>query len=138
FRSAAVLGRARRHLGGTQPRAAVPHSRRVRRIVRWAAVAAAAAAMLVVAGIQAVRHGEPRAASRPAVTVAAKAAPAASEDLNHDGRVDILDAFLLARRLQAAGQPKSEWDFTRDGVVDRRDVDAVAMSAVRLDRGTLH
>ena len=51
-------------------------------------------------------------------------------DVDRNGRVDILDAFALARRIQegtAAG-----FDLNRDGVVDKRDVDFVAAQAVRL------
>ena len=51
-------------------------------------------------------------------------------DVDRSGRVDILDALVLARRIQqgtAAG-----FDLNRDGVVDKRDVDFVAAQAVRL------
>ena len=51
-------------------------------------------------------------------------------DVDRSGRVDILDAFALARRIQqgtAAG-----FDLNRDGVVDKLDVDLVAAQAVRL------
>lgn len=56
------------------------------------------------------------------------------EDLNNDGRVDMLDAFVLAR-ANAAGTAKAEWDFSGDGRVDRADVDVIAMSAVGLAGG---
>src|SRR5581483_5488985 len=42
----------------------------------------------------------------------------AREDLNQDGRVDILDAFQLARELRSAAKPV---DVNGDGVVDDRD-----------------
>ena len=62
------------------------------------------------------------------------------EDINHDGRVDILDAFALARRLAGpppqvpgrAGESGPLPDINGDGVVDRKDVDALAARAVRL------
>jgi hypothetical protein len=56
-------------------------------------------------------------------------------DLNGDGKVDMLDALIEAERVKAgAGQGI---DFNGDGRVDSRDVDAIAMSAVRLERGRL-
>ena len=57
------------------------------------------------------------------------------EDLDHSGRVDILDAFALARRLASPGQIDLQWDMNGDGVVDERDVDVVARAAVRLPTG---
>ncbi len=54
------------------------------------------------------------------------------EDINHDGRIDILDAFALARQLKAAGPTPLILDVNGDGVVDERDVTAIAARAVRL------
>src|SRR5689334_22511317 len=60
-------------------------------------------------------------------------APVAREDIDRNGRVDILDAFALARRLQS-GAPSAEAgvDVNGDGVFDQRDVDHVAARAVQL------
>jgi hypothetical protein len=70
-------------------------------------------------------------------------------DIDRNGRVDILDAFKLARHIESAestdkslspvsstGQAlrKQGWDINGDGLVDRNDVDLVALSAVRLDK----
>jgi hypothetical protein len=55
-------------------------------------------------------------------------------DLDHSGQVDVLDAFLLARKL-AAGTTGPEFDLNGDGVVDQRDVDLAANQAVRLPTG---
>jgi hypothetical protein len=61
---------------------------------------------------------------------------AAGKDLNGDGIIDILDALMLARTLEdPARNVPAMWDFTGDGLVDRRDVDAIAAAAVRLDDG---
>ena len=57
-------------------------------------------------------------------------------DFDGDGRVDILDAFALARHLESAHKPKDKWDMNGDGIVDRADVDRIAMAAVSLKRGT--
>jgi hypothetical protein len=46
--------------------------------------------------------------------------------------VTILDAFTLARLLRDGQRPGPAWDANLDGVVDARDVDALARRAVRL------
>lgn len=52
-------------------------------------------------------------------------------DLDGDGRVDVLDAFHLARMLRdSTTSPRH--DVNGDGVVDGRDVDLVVAEAVRL------
>ena len=56
------------------------------------------------------------------------------EDINHDGRVDILDAFALARELQKKGSVGVHTDFHGDGVVDDRDVELIAIHAVSLGK----
>lgn len=53
------------------------------------------------------------------------------EDLDRNGRVDILDAFQLAREIELGDAPRGR-DFNGDGRVDRGDVDHVAHLAVRL------
>ena len=59
----------------------------------------------------------------------------AREDINHDGQVDILDAFQLARKLQSGGKSAPGLDLNGDGVVDWRDVEIVAAHAVKLEKG---
>jgi hypothetical protein len=49
--------------------------------------------------------------------------------------LDILDAFILAKRLQGGPVQERRWDVNGDGVVDERDVRAIAVEAVRLDKG---
>jgi len=56
----------------------------------------------------------------------------APEDINRDGRVDILDAFALARRIETGGTADLRWDINGDGRVDRADVNAIAARAVSL------
>jgi hypothetical protein len=58
----------------------------------------------------------------------------AREDINHDGQVDILDAFALARAVREGGQPVLP-DLDGDGAVDRRDADQIATQAVKLEKG---
>jgi len=61
-------------------------------------------------------------------------------DVDGNGRVDILDAFQLARRIEArgpanltrSGAADTQWDLNGDGRVDKDDVNLVASAAVRL------
>lgn len=50
-------------------------------------------------------------------------------------RLDILDAFTLARQLKTGPVREPRWDVNHDGIVDERDVRAIAVEAVRLDKG---
>ena len=58
----------------------------------------------------------------------------AREDLDGNGRVDIADAYLLARVLDGAAPGRGEWDINADGVVGMADVEAIARRAVNLSR----
>lgn len=51
-------------------------------------------------------------------------------DVDRNGRVDILDAFALARRIQQG--TAGGFDLNQDGVIDQLDVDLVVAQAVRL------
>ncbi len=61
--------------------------------------------------------------------------PRLARDIDGNGRVDILDALVLARRVDA-GDTSGEWDVNGDGVVDTRDADCVARSVVTLPAET--
>jgi hypothetical protein len=54
-------------------------------------------------------------------------------DVDGNGRIDILDAFALARRLEAGPVTDRRLDVTGEGIVDRLDVKAIAQRAVALD-----
>ena len=58
-------------------------------------------------------------------------------DIDENGRVDILDAFKLARYVESAERTEKKWDINGDGLVNSNDVDLVASAAVRLDKGVL-
>jgi len=53
-------------------------------------------------------------------------------DIDRNGRVDILDAFKLARHIESANRTDKKWDINEDGVVNGKDVDLVASAAVSL------
>jgi hypothetical protein len=52
------------------------------------------------------------------------------EDVDHDGKVDILDAFVVAKLIEARGQLDRTYDINGDGRIDGADVDRIAMAAV--------
>ena len=111
----AVLVQARKHLKTV--------ARRQRRIVTLAPWMAAAASFLLVAWLAQMLIRSWTAAP-PLI---------AREDIDRDGQVDILDAFALARQIEYGGA--RNLDVNGDGVMDRRDIDAVASKAVRLEKG---
>ena len=55
-------------------------------------------------------------------------------DVNHDGRVDILDAYIVARKIAHHEPLDPAWDINGDGVVDQKDVDLIATLAVQATR----
>jgi hypothetical protein len=115
-----VIGEAAwRHCDGLRSR---------RRIRWWGRIGVAAAAVFLLFWFGDVWRG-------PKVTPVVLPPLAGMADFNHDGRVNILDAFALARQLERGGAVDMSWDYNHDGVVNQADVDAIAMSAVRLEGG---
>lgn len=55
----------------------------------------------------------------------------AGPDCDGNGRIDVLDAFGVARSL-SLGVSRPEWDFDGSGRVDRADADELARRAVDL------
>jgi predicted anti-sigma-YlaC factor YlaD len=105
-----------------------PGRRHVSRVAPWAAAAAAIVIVAVAGAMWRAGFGpsSPAAKSPAAIT--------RIDDVNRDGRVDVLDAFAIARAVEA-GDGSSSWDVNRDGAVDEGDVDAVALAAVSLGGG---
>src|SRR5512137_2468273 len=114
----AVLWAARRHLEGP---------RQVRwglfRFLPW--VAAAATVVLILALPLCFKQRAPGPSGDPTL---------ARGDLNRDGRVDVLDAFALARQLKQGKSKDLQLDLNGDGVVDEHDAETLAARAVKLDR----
>ncbi len=96
----------------------------------WARWTAAAAGLALVVWFGSVRMRQPVVQTAGSRQLASKPG-----DLDSSGRVDILDAFALARQLDSDIAPTAG-DFNGDGRIDRADVDAIAMTAVRLPEGT--
>ncbi|MBI5364999.1 MAG: hypothetical protein HZA53_17610 [Planctomycetes bacterium] len=55
----------------------------------------------------------------------------ARADRDGNGRVDVLDAFQLAREVER-GVAEARWDVDGNGRVDREDAHAIAVLAVRI------
>ena len=122
-----------------------------RPILRWLwPVATAAAVLLIVMWPGQIHHDVPapgrslkKMADRHKATshegtpyAAVEAVPPqpVAGDVDGSGKVDVLDAFALARRIQGHESLKPEWDVTGDGRIDGSDVDAIAKEAVSLSR----
>jgi hypothetical protein len=108
------------------PFVAARRRRLLLRVVATAAVGAAAAvvALLVWTGPSGLPgHPRPPAGGAPDIVISVEPT--------------ILDAFALARQLEAGVDAGRQWDANADGLVDRRDVDAIARRAVQLERGPI-
>jgi len=122
-----ILDQARRRLA--KPRPFVIR-------LRWAASIGAVAAVIVLGFVLfSPQSGLPRFARNDMIQNPQSRPPALAEgraDIDGNGRVDILDAFRLARSIEARGPADPTWDLNGDGRVDRDDVDLVAYAAVSL------
>jgi hypothetical protein len=105
-------------------RAAEQRPRRALRKLVWAVPLAAAAVLALVLVVPALTgQSDPAEQARPVA--------AGPDDVNRDGRVDILDAFALARAVES-GRSDDALDANRDGKVDDADVERVSTAAVAL------
>ena len=55
-----------------------------------------------------------------------------SKDIDGSGVVDIVDAYLIAKRLQQDRTVTDKWDFSNDGIVNEKAVREVAQTAVTI------
>ena len=121
----AVMDRAHKHFAGIKS----GKGRLLR--IHWAWRIAAAAAVIIFAFSLDLTKQTGPATDRFSLSETQAA------DIDRNGRVDILDAFKLAKNIESAGPAETEWDINGDGLIDRSDVDVVALAAVRLDKGVL-
>jgi len=115
-----ILDQARRRLA---------KPRRIILRIRWAGGIAAAAAVIAL-GV--FLYQGPTSPNHPSAAIQQSAAAERRADIDGNGRVDILDAFRLARSVESRGPTAADWDINNDGRIDRDDIDAVAFAAVRL------
>ncbi|MDQ7780368.1 MAG: dockerin type I domain-containing protein [Planctomycetota bacterium] len=105
------------------------------RYVPWIAAATAAAALIGIAIWALVKFHfaatlDSGSESNVETTVALTAT--GPFDVDGSGAVDILDAYLMSRRLRRGELMPGELDFDHSGKVDDRDVDAVGQRAVMI------
>ncbi len=129
---ARILAMGRRKLG---------RHRRLRLVASVATLSAAAAAVALVLLLPRLgtidapgsEDGEsPMAMQQTAPADDAVLLAALPEDIDASGRVDILDAYALARHVESDRPYRARWDLDADGDLDQQDIDTVARRAVRL------
>src|SRR5688572_14012571 len=116
----AILAAARERFG---------RRRRLKLLARWgAAVSSAAAAVLLIVWVASQRGSTvPDQLATPI-----PGAKTLKGDIDASGRLDIVDAMTLARRLRAGDATSPAWDVNADAKVDQGDVDALAAAVVNL------
>jgi hypothetical protein len=98
--------------------------RRRRMTIRWATSLAAALTLAVIL-------------HRPTTPLPTQIVKSAIKgDLNADGRIDMTDALLLAKHVAAHDKSDTAWDTNGDGIIDQKDIDALAAIAVSLNHST--
>lgn len=102
--------------------------RRMRLTIRWSSVASGALAACVAVVIW-LSTGSSGIAPHTPVTSAIKG------DMDASGRVDMVDALILATRMKRGEMPDAAWDLNGDGKIDQADVEAIAHGAVMLQQG---
>ena len=100
-----------------------------RRVGLWARVGAIAAVLFIGVSLY-------NTLLKPPATPPVGSPLAGVRDIDRNGRVNILDAFRLAKQIEQHAELDPQWDMNGDGIINQADVDAIAMTAVRLDRGT--
>ena len=117
-----ILNAAREHLEKTSREPAEQETAGQPWIPQWAPWAAAAASLMLLLFL--TLPGEKQKPLSPATMISHK-------DINKDGQVDILDAFMLASRIQT-GAIEANWDINGDGQVNQADVEEISAFAVKL------
>ena len=111
-----ILHQARRHF------AASGHKHKFARWLRWPAAAAAA---VILGAIGLNNFNAPLQNAQTPVVIA-------REDIDRNGRVDILDVLALAQSIKSSANINPAWDFNQDQQINQADIDRVAFAAVSL------
>jgi hypothetical protein len=107
------------------------HRQKRNRIVRRIGIAAATAAVILLAfSLDLSKRSKTQVPT-------ASLAQTVSFDIDKSGRVDILDAFKLARHIESAATVDTNLDMNGDGIINQDDVDSIATAAVSLNKGVL-
>lgn len=124
-----ILADARCHLKQQGPAALRPKRWRRVSVWQWTAIGSAvAAACVLVVAIQQLQPQSENSFTAESNTMLSDAVLTRDVDLN--GRIDILDAFAIARQMRR-GRDKV-YDLNHDGRFDETDIDIVAREAVKL------
>lgn len=124
-RTAKILQEARRGLVTRRP------VRRTRAWVRATAVISSFCAALLVCVVTQLGDKPQPAVGRQAIVTKPAQPASGSKDVDDNGTVNILDAYLMARLLES-GSPGDKWDFNEDGQLNEDDIRLVAFEAVML------
>jgi hypothetical protein len=136
----AILADAQKHLDTiSRP---IPHESKPRRL-RWVAwpTGTLATAMLLFALLpgtpdaprSSVRvSSDAQSMSEASMSVASATTEPFSRDIDGNGQINILDAFALARTMNAGDVDGVRWDQNEDGQLNQADVNLVALTAVML------
>ena len=124
-----ILADARLHFEQHGPGAQRPTRRRRVSKWQWTLIGSSLAAACVL--FFAMKPQPPQIEQTFAARSAAELSDAElTSDVDLNGRVDILDAFAMARQIRSGQDMR--YDINRDGRFDKLDVDIVAREAVKL------
>ena len=117
-------------------RAGFARRRRFRLAARTTIAVASVAAIAVVAlvgpflrALDSAKREATQSARAPVSTQLLNVVPA-NEDVDGSGKVDILDAFVVAKLIETRKEIDESYDVNGDGKVDQSDVNRIALVAV--------
>ena len=124
-----ILADAKRHFEQNDPAALRPTKRRRVSVWQWTSIGCTVAAACVL--FLAMKAQQPQSEiSFAAKSNAVLGDAELTSDVDFNGRVDILDAFAMAREMRSGHAGFR--DMNRDGRFDQLDIDIVAREAVKL------
>jgi hypothetical protein len=106
----------------------------LRTAIPWAAAACVVLGLAMLFALRSSRQARTGPAAPPPAPPAPVVVAAGPDDVNRDGRVDVVDAYAVALAAER-GRASAEWDRTGDGRVDRSDAERIVASVVAVGRG---